>query len=59
VQPDEGNSTTALFFHLMLEKDRMMTEQAAMYMKLVLTVAYTDSNVDGFVEEPSIKVGFQ
>jgi hypothetical protein len=43
----------------MLEKDRIMTEQAAMYMKLALAVAYTDSNVDGFVEEASIKVGYQ
>jgi len=39
----------------MLEKDRVMTEQAAMYVKLALAAAFTNSNVDGFVEGASIK----
>lgn len=33
----------------------LMTEQAAMYMKLALAIAYADSNVDGSVEGASIK----
>ena len=40
----------------MLEYDRVMTEQAAMYLKLALAVAYTYSNVDDFFEDASIKI---
>ena len=43
----------------MLEHDRVMAEQAAMYVKLALAVAYAHSNVDNIFEDASMKVECQ